>query len=139
MRVDVSLSSSIDEAGKVAEKRVDVWQTFRGNEWDNKGEKLGGGTLVEGGVKVNIGVLGARDFYEARQGCQCLSIQAFGAGSQITENLLTSGIVSPLSLLKNPMILIGGLGMLLMFGMPKIMENSESPRLRINRVNEIPR
>jgi hypothetical protein len=37
------------------------------------------------------------------------------------------GIVSPLSILKNPMILMAGVAMLMMFGMPKLMENSTSP------------
>lgn len=35
--------------------------------------------------------------------------------------------VSPTSLLKNPMILIGIVAMALMFGMPKLMENSTYP------------
>lgn len=34
-------------------------------------------------------------------------------------------IVSPLSLLKNPMILMAGVGMLVVFGMPYLMDNSE--------------
>ena len=81
MRVDVSVSPE-DGEGK---KRVDIWQTFRGNEWDNKGEKLGGGTLGQGGVKVNVGVLAERKFYEVRQGCElfppCLArIVAKGLG-----------------------------------------------------------
>jgi hypothetical protein len=33
-------------------------------------------------------------------------------------------IVDPMSMLKNPMILIAGVGMLLVFGMPYLMENS---------------
>lgn len=33
--------------------------------------------------------------------------------------------VSPLSLLKNPMILIAGLSMLVVFGMPYLMDNSK--------------
>ena len=81
MRVDVSMLPAGDEAGSNSQKedtvrsksllkRVDVWQTFRGNEWDNKGELLGSGTLEQGGVQANVGVLGVRDFYEARQGCK---------------------------------------------------------------------
>jgi len=34
-------------------------------------------------------------------------------------------IVNPLQLLKNPMILMGLFGSIFMFGMPKLMENSE--------------
>ena len=36
-------------------------------------------------------------------------------------------IVSPLSLLKNPMILIAGVSMLVVFGMPYLMDNSTFP------------
>ena len=56
LRVDVS------EQGKVA-----VWQTFRGNEWDNKGERLGGGSSEE--VTVDVQVLGRKEYYETRGGC----------------------------------------------------------------------
>ena len=81
MRVDVSMLPAGDDAGssngkedtvrsRSLTKRVDVWQTFRGNEWDNKGELLGSGTMEQGGAQVNVGVLGVRDFYEVRQGCE---------------------------------------------------------------------
>ena len=65
LRIDVS------EQGKVA-----VWQTFRGNEWDNKGEMVGGGSGAE--VTVNMQVLGRKDYYEARGGCECFSLLAYG-------------------------------------------------------------
>jgi len=38
--------------------------------------------------------------------------------------LIAWDLVSPLSLLKNPMILIAGVSMLIVFGMPYIMDNS---------------
>ncbi len=41
---------------------VEVWQTFRGNEWDNKGEKKG--------LPVELQVLGAKQYYQAREGCK---------------------------------------------------------------------
>lgn len=41
--------------------------------------------------------------------------------------VLTNRAVSPLSILKNPMILMAGVAMLMMFGMPKLMENSAPP------------
>lgn len=37
----------------------------------------------------------------------------------------TVHIVSPMSILKNPMILIAGVSMILVFGMPYIMDNSK--------------
>jgi len=38
--------------------------------------------------------------------------------------MLTTRTVSPLSLLKNPMILIAGASMIIVFGMPYLMDNS---------------
>ena len=67
MRVDVRDPVTVEAGKKEGKKRVEVWQTFRGNEWSNKGERLGGG---EGNVKVNVGVLVERNFYEARGGCE---------------------------------------------------------------------
>ena len=61
LRVDVA--STRDNGAK----RVEVWQAFRGNEWGNKGEKLGEGA---GGVRVPVQVLGERRFYEERKGCE---------------------------------------------------------------------
>ncbi|MCJ1474981.1 hypothetical protein MMC13_003641 [Lambiella insularis] len=86
LRVDV------DTHGK-----VEAWQTFRGNEWDNKGERLGAGE------KLVIEVRGAtqKGFYESRGG------------------------FSPMSLLKNPMILIAVLGMGMMVGLPYLMDNMD--------------
>ena len=45
---------------------VEVYQTFRGNEWDNKGERLGAGV----DVNVNVRVLTEKNFYESRGGCE---------------------------------------------------------------------
>ena len=56
LRVDV------DSSGK-----IEAWQTFRGNEWDNRGERIGGGT---GEVDVNARVAGRKDYYEAKGGCE---------------------------------------------------------------------
>lgn len=48
---------------------MEVWQTFRGNEWDNKGEKVGEGV---GRCGVEVRVVGAKGFYEERGGCAFL-------------------------------------------------------------------
>ena len=67
LRIDVA-----DEAGK---EYVKSWQSFRGNEWDNKGEKRGEGEAnVAGGVAkadVYVSVLGSKEYYAKRQGCEC--------------------------------------------------------------------
>ncbi|KAI9814043.1 MAG: hypothetical protein M1827_003507 [Pycnora praestabilis] len=78
-------------------EKVEVWQTFRGNEWENKGEKRG--------VPVELRVVGGREYYEKREG------------------------FSPLSLLKNPMILLGGAALLLVVGMPYMMDSMD-PEMR---------
>ncbi|KAF2085825.1 hypothetical protein K490DRAFT_12617, partial [Saccharata proteae CBS 121410] len=77
---------------------IKAWQTFRGNEWDNLGEKRaeGGGRLV-----VEVRPTAAKEFYQARTG------------------------FSPLSFLKNPMILMGVFSLALIVGMPYLMENMD--------------
>ena len=68
MRVDVSMTSTSVAGG--SGKKIGVWQTFRANEWDNKGEVLGEGSAAEG-LRVDVQVLGVRDVYEQRGGCMC--------------------------------------------------------------------
>jgi hypothetical protein len=57
---------------------VNAWQTFRGNEWDNKGEKraevLGSvspaGDVEEAKVRIEAVVQGGKDYYQKREGCE---------------------------------------------------------------------
>ena len=93
-----------------------VWETYRGTRWEDKGVLLGGlsasatsdRTRPEAAagddeqiVTVNAKVLSRRAFYEQREG------------------------FSPLSLLKNPMILLAIVALAIAFGMPKMMENMD--------------
>src|SRR5947207_2402370 len=49
---------------------VTSWQTFRGNEWDNKGEIRGQGYGADPeGVKIEVRPTGVIDYYQPRQGC----------------------------------------------------------------------
>ncbi|MCJ1314218.1 hypothetical protein MMC25_007898 [Agyrium rufum] len=50
-------------------EKVEAWQTFRGNEWDNRGEALAV-TPVENGkaMKIDMRVVGPKEYYEARSG-----------------------------------------------------------------------
>ena len=49
---------------------VTTWQTFRGNEWDNKGEIRGQGYGADPeGVKIEVRPTGVKDYYQPRQGC----------------------------------------------------------------------
>jgi len=117
LRVDVH-EAVVDEAG--SDKEVNVWGTFRGNEWNNKGEVVQAQKeedIWTFGVKVQ----GGKDYFIERAGCE---IQISLLRSRLVVTWLTIGIVSPLGLLKNPMILIAGFSMLIVFGMPYIMDNS---------------
>ncbi|KAJ5576358.1 hypothetical protein N7535_003284 [Penicillium sp. DV-2018c] len=85
-----------------------IWETFRGNPWDNRGvEKyivdVSGKKQVD--VVVEAKVIGRKVFYEQR------------------------AKFSPLSLVKNPMVLLAVVALGLMFAMPKLMENMD-PELR---------
>ncbi|THC89680.1 hypothetical protein EYZ11_010877 [Aspergillus tanneri] len=96
LRVDVSVD------GKV----LGIWETFRGNPWENRGaEKFAVTTATSEtttevlDVAVEIKPLARRGFYEER------------------------AKFSPLALFKNPMILMALVAMGFTFGMPKLMEN----------------
>jgi len=80
---------------------IDAWGTFRGSEWDNKGEVM---QIGEGNV-VEVRAVGVKEYYFARAG------------------------FSPLSMLKNPMILIAMVSMAAVFGMPYLLENMD-PEMR---------
>jgi hypothetical protein len=73
VRVDIGATSNGVEW-------VNAWQTFRGNEWDNKGEKraevLGSvspsGDVEEAKAKIDAVVLGGKEYYQQREGCKYL-------------------------------------------------------------------
>ncbi|KAF2432211.1 hypothetical protein EJ08DRAFT_648299 [Tothia fuscella] len=88
---------------------MNAWQTFRGNEWDNKGERRvevlasanPQGYVDEVKGKVEVRVLGAKDYYQQREG------------------------FSVMSLFKNPMILMALFSLVLIVGMPYLLENMD--------------
>lgn len=57
LRVDVASG----EDGDV----VSVWETFRGNDWDNKGE-----AVARDGVGYEVRVLGAKSYFMERSKCE---------------------------------------------------------------------
>ena len=91
-RVDVGHTE-----GEAAQEIIHVCQTFRGNEWSNKGPYLGS---AQGELKVDVRPAALKDFYQARSGFSVMSI------------------------FKNPMILMGLVSVVMIFGMPMIMDNS---------------
>jgi len=91
LRIDVA------DGTEGAEQKVEAWQTFRGNEWDNKGEARNG--VLPGQVEVRPII--RKDFYQARS------------------------TFSVLSFLKSPMILMALFSMLMIFGMPYLMDNMD--------------
>lgn len=94
LRIDVTASSS-ENSGQ---DNISAWQTFRGNEWSNKGPSYGSG---QGELNVQVTTSGMKDYYQPRGG---FSIMSF---------------------LKSPMILMGLVSVVFIFGMPYIMENSK--------------
>ena len=114
-RVDVSSSD-----------KVEAWQTFRGHEWDNKGEKIMGSP-------VELKVLGGKDYYDQRSGCKsCIELPCMLR--ETWKLMIGIGIVSPLSLLKSPMILLAVVGLGLVVGMPYLIDNSTT----INLSTDVP-
>ena len=68
LRVDVVVAAEGDTAPKVR-----VWETFRGNEWENKGEEVRGlatGTGAGTGAAFPVRVLGAKAYFVERGSCE---------------------------------------------------------------------
>ena len=72
---------------------VEVWQTFRGNEWDNKGERIAGGR----DVSVEVKVLGKKNFYESRGGCTSCQNAIIQSSCALKRHVLTENWPNSLS------------------------------------------
>ncbi|KAI0900894.1 hypothetical protein F4806DRAFT_450313 [Annulohypoxylon nitens] len=109
MRVDVFAPTQQAGEGEGAKATawkgllVKAWETYRGNDWDNKGAELprSGGELARFPVRV----LGPKEYYIER------------------------GSFSVFGILKNPMILMGLVSMVLFLGLPKLIDNMD-PEMR---------
>ncbi|KAI9647448.1 hypothetical protein NHQ30_003833 [Ciborinia camelliae] len=100
LRIDIHPASS--EPNLIP---IEVFTTFRANEWSNKGESIPVSKLGDDKYTAEVKVLVEKNYYLERVG------------------------FSPLSLLKNPMILIAGFSMIVVFGMPYLMDNMD-PELK---------
>lgn len=83
-----------------AEGKVEAWETYRGNDWSNQGEAV---VVREGsaGLGFELRALGGKNYFQERPKFSILTI------------------------LKNPMILMGLVSMVMFVGMPKLMENMD--------------
>lgn len=78
----MNTAEGMKSLGNVEVKEVEVWGTFRGNEWANKGEVVPVRTEPNGDVAVgeNMGqskvyrfeakVLGGKEYFLERSGCE---------------------------------------------------------------------
>ncbi|RYC65697.1 hypothetical protein CHU98_g486 [Xylaria longipes] len=99
LRVDViPVTAGQDQKPHGEDVSLRVWETFRGNDWENKGEEIRPATA---GGAFPVKVLGSKVYYTERGGFSILSI------------------------LKNPMILMGLVSLALFVGMPKLVENMD--------------
>jgi len=116
LRVDVIVSAQEGQ-----DLLVRAWETYRGNDWDNKGEALaiGEGNLFE------VRLLGSKGYFMERSKCEFL-FWGIGQGTWANE-----GVVNAFAILKNPMILLGGVSMLIFLGLPYLVDNSEFPVLLV--------
>ncbi|KAK4890800.1 hypothetical protein LTR27_010501 [Elasticomyces elasticus] len=93
LRVDVTKA-----ADGTQEQTIAAWQTFRGNEWSNKGPQYGSG---KGALNIQVSPSSQKDFYQHRGGFDIMSF------------------------VKSPMILMGLVSVVFIFGMPYIMDNMD--------------
>ena len=119
LRIDITRAVTGADGAAAVEEKVEAWQTFRGNEWDNKGESRIG--VVPGQVEVRPVV--KKDYYQARSTCMshhnCLSKPIKWT------SVLTKRKVSVFSFLKSPMILMALFSLVMIVGMPYLMENMD--------------
>lgn len=66
LRIDVSIEEAVEGSGDKKEV-VRAWQTFLGNEWDNKGESRGEGG---NGAVIEVKPMAPKQFYQERGGCK---------------------------------------------------------------------
>ena len=95
-RIDISTTSDSSVT-----QITGAFETYRGTQWSDHGVPLTPGDRPTESLTISAKVLSRKDFYEQRQGFNVLS------------------------LLKNPMILMGVVALAFTFGMPKLMENMD--------------
>ncbi len=102
LRIDVEKTEDA-----ASQQTIEAWQTFRGNEWSNKGPSYGSAQNV---AKFEVRPYAQKEFYVERGGFNLLSF------------------------LKSPMILMSLVSVVMIFGLPKMMENSEWHTCRVQEL-----
>ncbi|KAK8039173.1 hypothetical protein PG993_007584 [Apiospora rasikravindrae] len=110
LRVDVVASSAPEKLGLLS---VQAWETFRGNDWDNKGEEA---------KEIALGGTPGSSLATAKAALpvRCLAPKQY---------FIERSSFSVTSILKNPMILLAMVSMGIFFLMPKMVENMD-PEMR---------
>lgn len=98
-RIDIAPSTADSAEALVS----GAWETYRGTKWEDRGVALVAAPTKD--LTLTVKTLSGKNFYEQRQG------------------------FNPMSLLKNPMILMAVVALAFTFGMPKLMENMD-PEMR---------
>ncbi|KAK2003100.1 O-acetylhomoserine ami [Colletotrichum falcatum] len=88
-----------------ADGSLSAWETYRGNDWDNRGEVYTAKDFEGGGKGFEVRVLGGKNYFMERSKFSVLTI------------------------LKNPMILLGLVSMGIFLGMPYLVDNMD-PEMR---------
>lgn len=96
---------------------VEVWRGRNGQRKEKLSEAVDN--------VVELRAIKKREFYEERTGCKISQCSIHGAD----QSILTMITVSPLSLLKNPMILMAVVGFGFVVGMPYLLDSSMSPSI----------
>ncbi|KAL1311077.1 hypothetical protein AAFC00_001286 [Neodothiora populina] len=97
LRVEVSVSQA-DGDETDAQELIQGWQTFLGNEWNNRGASYG---EQKGELLITLSPNQYKQYYQKREGFNIMG------------------------LFKNPMILMGLFSAVLIFGMPYLMDNMD--------------
>lgn len=101
LRVDVfPTSSGSDDKVQSESLEVRAWETYRGNDWNNKGEAVAVRSNGAGGL-LEARVMGPKAYFMDRPSFSVLSI------------------------FKNPMILLGLVSMVIFIGMPYLVDNMD--------------
>ena len=67
LRVDVGTEMTGEGAASGSAPGIRVWETFRGNEWENKGEEV---RRLPGTAAFPVRVLGTKAYYVERGSCE---------------------------------------------------------------------